>query len=496
MDALNKIVLFHPKHAEITGNNRVPLELIAIGTPLKFAGYTVKIIDSMVDENYPQLVLDDVKDAIFLGISSMTGYQISDAVKVAKLVRKKYPKLPIVWGGWHASILPEETIKSRYVDIIVQGIGERTVVELANSLKGNHSLKDINGLYYKKNKQIFVNRPREIEDINNFPPMDYSIVDIEKYVTTNNSNERILNYITARGCPFRCRFCADVKVHHRKWLPLKAERILTEIEHLIKKYSIDVIVIEDTNFFMSEERVKIFCEGIIRKGIKVKFRNVNGRAEQLVRFNPGSWELLQKTHFNTILIGAESGNQDALDFIIKDAKVDDLFKFAKISAQHNIEGVFSFMIGLPMDKGKDKKATIDTFKAIKKIKNIWNKHRFLLFLYTPYPGTPLFETAIKLGLKKPKNLIGWSKFSLYSHVSPWLNEKEVDLRERFINFYFPLVYPPEELQKKIRKTKTMIFFSFLHGIAKIRFALDFYSFPIEWMIYKRFKQTWKITKSN
>ena len=126
-----KIVLYQPRYTPITHKRRTlraPLALIAVSSLLPQEQFDVAIIS---DNLYPQpakSALEHAQDALCVGISAMTSYQIIDGLRTAQLVRERYPHLPIVWGGWHPTMEPEQTLESPYVDIIVRGQGPRTII--------------------------------------------------------------------------------------------------------------------------------------------------------------------------------------------------------------------------------------------------------------------------------------------------------------------------------------------------------------------------------
>lgn len=119
MKKSNKVVFFVPSFSSIEAT--APLGLLAISTPLLEAGYEVCIIDATITADYQQRILDEVKDALCLGISVVTGPMIKDTVEAAKAVKKWNPEFPVILGGWHPSLLPAQTLEAEYVDIIVRG---------------------------------------------------------------------------------------------------------------------------------------------------------------------------------------------------------------------------------------------------------------------------------------------------------------------------------------------------------------------------------------
>lgn len=490
-DEKDKIILFRPKPHPTAIYKGVPLSLLAIAAPLEKLGYKIKIIDATVDDEYIQKILGTVNNTIIcLGITSMTGYQIYDGLKVAKLVKERCPHIPIVWGGFHPSILPKQTVSNPYVDIVVRGQGERTFAQLIYHLKNNLPLNSILGITYKENGKIIENPDRPFEDINNFPPVPYHLVDVEKYVTDHPFvGPRSINYVSSQGCPYRCAFCADQRVYKRRWSGLKAQRVLDDLEHLINKYRIRSVKFNDDNFFVNKERVRQICKGIIERKLNIKWGWANGRADQLVRFDRDRdlWRLIKKSRCTSILIGAESGSQKILDLLNKDITVEDTIKLARICRSYGIKIVYSLMIGLPTQNIE--KEFNKTVNLINRIQSICDDHKIMWFIYTPYPGTPLYDLCVKSGLEEPKSLEEWSQFDLQWN-SPWVPRRYRKLIEQFNIFIFPFISRRcLELSKKVKRliVSRLLHYSLIklfHYMALFRLRYKFFSLPVEHVLIK------------
>src|SRR5208337_2271831 len=91
-----KVVFFFPSFSSTEAT--APLGILAVATPLLRAGYPVSLIDSTITPNYKQRVLEEVKDALCLGISLVTGPMIRETVEIAKAVKSWNPDFPIILG--------------------------------------------------------------------------------------------------------------------------------------------------------------------------------------------------------------------------------------------------------------------------------------------------------------------------------------------------------------------------------------------------------------
>lgn len=480
------ILLFMPNPAK-NRKKEIPLNLIAISVFLEKEGYDIKIFHSFDKEE----ALKYVDKAICVGITSMTGYQIYDGLQFAELVKKRNPQIPIIWGGIHPTIKPIQTAKHPLVDIVIKGQGEDTFTELVHRLDKKKDYNDILGITFEKNGKIIDNPSRPFKSINDYPLLPYYVLgdDIEQYIKKNNYAERSLVYITSSGCAFRCAFCyLSNPSFSRKWDAYSAERVVDELEHLVKTYNIDGIEIRDSNFFTDPQRVIKICSGLLERKIKLNFSTVNGRADQLVKFNDNEWRLLRKAGIREILIGAESGDQEMLDLINKQLSVETIIECERKARKYDIDILNSFMTSFPPKDNNPKKTLKKelngTFDLIGKLFQVNPLAKILLFFYTPYPGTPLYELALQRGFKDPKNLEEWGMFGLTDITTPWTNKSHIKkvllLKDLFV---LKRIISKEHLKfKKSWKhslLKKLGIYFLLNWWIDLRFKYQFYFFPIE-----------------
>jgi len=483
-----KIVLFNPIPSTISRRKGVlPLALLSIARGLDAEKYEIVIIDEAV-ESFPEEV---VQDALCVGISAMIGYQISSALKLAKRIRALYPKVPLIWGGWHPSILPEETVDSDFVDYVIRGQGEITFSELMNALEGNKTLDSILGLTYKLNGNVKSNPDRHLSDPNGFPPLPYHLINMNKYIHASEFGARTVTYLSSIGCPFSCGFCAEQVVYRKRWLPLSPERVISDFKHLKEQYKIDSIIINDSNFFTNETRVAEICKNMMSEKLNLKWGNANGRTDQLVRYESETWQLMCDSGLQCILTGAETYDDGILEIMNKKATIEDTFKMTHIANEYGIKIKFSFMVGLPM---ANRKVSVEeefdsVIEFINKLYNVNNKNHFLLFLYTPFPGTPLFRKAIELGYKSPDSLEAWGDFreGLNHASTPWVS---MDLAEKVyqVSFYFPFIsnsaYDIIKQYPLFVRWMLLPFERMLYMIMKFRIKRKFFDFPVEFSMIK------------
>lgn len=496
-----KIVLYYPRAYSATRPAiSTPLPLLAISKFL-WKDHDIVIISEILHKKPLNELLKHCKDAFCLGISAMTGYQIKDSLMVSKLIKEKYPELPIIWGGWHASLDPVNTIESPYVDIIVRGQGERTFFELINAMRDSKPLDNIRGLSFKKNGKIIHNPARISEDINNFPSTPYHLIDVEKCLYSTEYGNRTINYISSYGCPFGCKFCADEAVNKRKWTGLTAKKMVDEIEVFIKNYDIDSVAIHDSNFFVDPKRVKEFCKEILKRKLNIKWGNVNGRTRQLLDLGDETWDLLEKSGCSMILVGAESGYQEALDYIDKKIRVEDTLELAELCHRRNIKVLFSMLLGLPWEKKTEeqvKKEFYYTFKLIDQVLSVDRRFRILLSMYTPYPGSQMYHQSLKMGLEVPDSLEGWSNFQLDEHNTPWTSKRQSELVKRLTRYIFFFMdkdsysWISVRINNRFARELFRLSFKLFESIAVFRWKYKFFHFPFDYEIYSIGRDRFKL----
>lgn len=494
---LGKIVLYNPKGlAETRSAPIVPLPLVAIAALPLSEGFEVKIISKELTPDFEEALIKECADALCFGVSSMTGYQITDGLKVSRQVKEKFPKLPVIWGGWHPSLLPLETIEEHSIDFVVRAQGERTFFELVKALaRGSGDFSKIDGLTFKKKGRVFSNRDRCFEDLNGFPPFPYGLVDVEKCLYTTEFGDRTINYVSSYGCPHRCGFCAEQTVNKRRWGGFSAERVVSDMQRFKEEFGADCVFFHDSNFFVDLARVKKICELLMERNVKIKWGNVNGRTRQLARMPEEIWRLLEKSGCCSILTGAESGFEESLEFISKDCTVEDTLEFARLSRKHNMKVVFSMLVGLPWSPDSRKMQELvrkefdTTFSLIDRLLEINRNPRMMLYLYTPYPGSPLYRKALELGFKVPNTLEGWSRVQLELINTPWVPKSMASAVEMITRYIFFMIDPDssawfaKRISNPFLKAGFLAGFALLKPIALLRWKLKFFGLPLDYKIY-------------
>lgn len=428
------IVLIYPKTGlDIGSTVAPPHSLLCIAAPLREKGYKIKIIDQRKDFNWVKTLRAALESKpVCVGVSAMTGSQIYFAIEAAKVAREATGgKVPIVWGGPHPSILPEQTVKSEYADIVCVGEGDITFPELVEALQKKSSLANIQGIAFKDGSSVVLTPPRPLLDVESLLPVPWDLVDVEGYVHPDfylKTSRRALDVgQTSRGCPFLCGFCSSASIRQRKWRAMSVEKSLRLISEPVKRFHLDGIWIRDDEFYINRERSQKICEGIIKNKLNISWYTSGTRVDVFNGAKEEQVALLKKSGAYVLKFGAESGSNRILKLINKGIKAEDTIAANLKAKRHGIIPAFALMIGFPTESFDEINQTIELAKRL--ITDNPQAHLETMATYTALPGTPLFDTAVKMGLRPPENLEGWAnwnfdEYDFEGRKIPWYNYKD------------------------------------------------------------------------
>ena len=433
------IILFNPSPRsgkQVQRRVELPLSLLCPATPLDRQGYRIKIIDEFADPNWRRELLEGLaQKPICFGVTCMTGPQILHALQACKLVKNRYPDVPIIWGGIHASLLPEQTLKNSYVDIIVMGEGEETFIELVKALEGRTPLGQIPGIWYKENGKVYSTPERPFVSLDAQPPLSYHLINMDHYRRRLFGIDHI-SFNSSRGCTFRCSFCWDPVMHKKKWRAMGPETVLDHLKRIIHDYDIRGFLFTDDHFFIDMERAYQILEGILRADLKISISKLQIRADTICRLDKEFLQIMVRAGVKRFSVGVESGSQRLLDLIKKDCSVEEVIEANRKLISYPIVPVFLFMMGLPTETPEEFAQSVRLAVQL----TDENPNAVKTFnIYTPYPGTKLYDLALELGLKEPQRLEDWARFNFRNipEESMWIRP---EMRKLIMGLDFPLMF--------------------------------------------------------
>jgi len=231
------IILLNPR-ATKPRNRRFPLSVMALGAVLE-GREEYEIVDGNVDDHPVETILELIRinRVEMLGVTVMPGPQMVAAIAVCREFRKIHPKIPIVWGGYFPSIYADAALNARYVDYVVRGQGEDTLLELIDALRGKRPLDGIHGLSYKDMFGLHRHNPeRLMKGPDAFPWPPFHRVPVAKYLRPSFFGKRTAAHHASIGCPFRCQFCGVVPIFDGRQKVEAAERTAAVLARLQRDY--------------------------------------------------------------------------------------------------------------------------------------------------------------------------------------------------------------------------------------------------------------------
>ena len=480
------IVMFNPApRSGWQAQRRVelPLSLLSAATPLDRAGYRVRIIDEFDNPNWQRELSDAVaQKPLCFGVTSMTGPQILHALAGCKLVRESHPGVPIVWGGIHASLMPEQTLQHPDVDIVVVGEGEDTFLELVRALEAGTPLAGVRGIAYMEDGQYHFTGQRPFVDLDEQPPLSYHLIDMNHYRRRLFGIDHV-SFNSSRGCTFRCAFCWDPVMHKREWRAMSPETVIDHLRRIIRDYDIHGFLFTDDHFFIDLERARGILEAIVRADLDISISKLQVRADTICRMDADFLELLCKARVKRIAIGVESGSERVLGMLRKDVSVDQILEASRRLIPYPIVPVYLLMMGLPTETPDDLAQSV---KLAVRLTDENPRAVKTFNIYTPYPGTELYRVTVQHGLQEPERLEDWASFN-FRHIdreAPWVPSETKKLVEALD---FPLMFLGKgHFVSPYKKTNPLVV-----GLAKLYYPLARYRvthlcgrWPIETKVVK------------
>src|SRR5215472_874486 len=338
-----KIVFFFPAFSSQEAT--APLGILAVATPLLRAGYQVRIIDSTITPNFQQTVLRELSDALCLAVSLVTGPMIRETVQIARAAKELYPKLPVILGGWHPSLLPDQTLAAEFVDVVVCGQGEDAFVEVLERLRDGASLRGIPGVGFKEDGRLVFNPPRPLKPIREQPPKAYHLADFDAY--QRSCGRRWAMYISSLACPYDCGYCTNAGVYGRKWNALEAEQVADETADLARRNRLQLIWMVDDNFLVDRDRALGIAEGLIRRNARFEW-SIQASTNLVNRLTVEEWKVMRRSGLEQVQMGADSGSPKILKLMNKDFQnLETIYEAAERLHRSGVRPSFNMIFGYP-----------------------------------------------------------------------------------------------------------------------------------------------------
>lgn len=289
-------------------------------------------------------------DLIGITVYSPVYYEV---ISIFNRIKKADSSVRICLGGPYVTTIKEEIFKETPADFAVIGEGEVTFSELIECIKGKRVPEEISGLMYMDvDGKVRTNPVREkIQDLNKLPVPAYDLFPMHRYP--------LHRLVTSRGCPYACAWCNSSSIWDRSIRMMNAEKMILEVEYLIKNYGKKIFVFGDNSFNIDLQRVEAFCELLLRKKLEILW-SVSLRADNM---NQELAYKMRRAGCYNVAIGVESANNKILEKIGKGTKIENISAGIKMLKKAGIEIMSQYVIGNPGETLETIKESIEYARA-------------------------------------------------------------------------------------------------------------------------------------
>ena len=381
-----RILFVRPKAGfYISFSAQPPMSALALASFLQTRGHTVRIFDRETQRGFMKAVKEFAPDVV--AVTLLSASLIPDSMQISREL--KALGLPVLWGGHMASAIPELVMRSGLVDYVGISEGEYTMLELLEVVAGRRSPESVLGIaYLDENGEYHQTPERPFADLADFPPLDYSLISVERYIDKFHYANRTFMMITSKGCLFSCKFCFNKGFHRCQQRLYPFEVLFEQLKYLKENHHIDGVSFADELFGADKQALREFCRGM--KELDLKW--VAGSTMGLL-----SREDLQMMHeagCRSLMFGLESGSAEmrkALHKYYDASKIDETFRNCR---DIGILTIAAFIIGLPDETTEQLRETIHLYFRT-------SPELVLLYYYSPAPGSELYRELVSSGRLTP-----------------------------------------------------------------------------------------------
>jgi radical SAM superfamily enzyme YgiQ (UPF0313 family) len=385
-----------------------PLGLAYIAGAIKATGYPYTIIDGTGEAldsispyplrndfmiqglSFEQIVERIPTDTRIIGLSCMFSTLWPLTRDLAAYIRERIPNALFVLGGEHGTAVPDLVVRSSVFDIVAQGEGEQTIIQLIKAVSTGAPWKDIPGLAYLDDGTYRSNglaaRNRNIDDI---PLPDWDSFPIEEYIARHQINGanlgRSMPLLSTRGCPYQCTFCSSPNMWTTRYIPRDARKVADEIALYKKKYNIANVDFQDLTAVVKRKWVVEFCRELIKQQLNVTWQMPSGTRCEV--FDEEIADLLYRSGCRVLAFAPESGSTEILEKVKKQVDLDQMLNAMRIAVRRGLRLSCFIVIGFPDETPDTLRKTLRLIRQMA----LLGVHDVAVSKFVPYPGSFLFK---------------------------------------------------------------------------------------------------------
>ena len=421
-------------------------------------GLSVEILDANAGGLGPQETADRVAEMNpVLAAVVVYGHQPSASTQnmpaagaLCTSLKQRAPRLKTLLVGGHVAALPERTLREEDVDFTCEGEGLYTLVELVQALKSGRpqDLQKVRGLWYWEGNSVRSNPPAPlVTDLDGLmPEMAWDLLPMERYRAHNwhcfdgLQRQPYASVYTTLGCPYHCSFCCiqapfrggEAALGFKKGVSSyrfwSVESVLAQLDKLVKLYGVRNVKFADELFVLNGRHVHGICDGIIERGYDLNiwaYARVDSVKDDMI-------EKLKRAGVNWLAFGIEAGNDRVRDGVHKGVSQSEVYRTVQAVRDAGIYVIGNYIFGLPEDDLASMQDTLDVALDL-------NCEFANFYCAMAYPGSQLYQVALKEGWPLPESWSGYSQHSVDTLPLPtkYLSGGEVlRFRDHAFQLYF------------------------------------------------------------
>ncbi len=398
-----KVLFIHPSSGKLefaskdyvpTGPLLPPLGILYLAKILELKGHTVDVIDFSAEKISIDLIDKHLKscDAVGMTIYSEP-HELKNSISIANMIKEIDSDVPIIIGGAHCTLSPEQSLLDHKADISVIGQGDPLINSIIDSLSGKKKLSSIPNIFFKEGNEIKHTKFKKIEDgLDKLPSPSRHLVNKYDYGYLNGRKiikGKLTSILTSRGCRYNCNFC-NLKAHIPNLSFRSFENVKNEIEEIID-LGYKTLVFVDDNFFIRKKIVIKIMDYIIDNNLDLRIWIWGARADSPDRI---LYKKMRDAGTEAINFGIESGSQEILNYYNKKLSLQQIKESVDLSKEMGFFVTGTFIIGAPIETEYHINKTIKFSSSLPLDSAI-----FYLFNYT-YKSR-LWEEEVKAGKIDP-----------------------------------------------------------------------------------------------
>ncbi len=382
--------------------------LAYIAAATRHAGFSVQVIDAL-GENLEQftpisgsaeLILNGLRfDQVFalarpnttvFGVSIMFSRDWLISRAFLRELKKEFPHAKIVVGGEHVTACADYVLMDcPEIDFVVRGEGEETFTDLLKALAKDEDPATIDGIAYRKNEKVFLNKPRKrIQSIDTIPLPAWDLFPIRSFIDKGHTHGfdlgRSMPMLASRGCPFQCTFCSNPQMWTTMWNARCPKLVVEEMKLYMREYQVTNFDFFDLTTIVKKSWIIEFCQLIVKENLNITWQLPSGTRSEALDEEVTSW--LYRAGCRSIIYAPESGSPAELKRIKKKVNLEKMLKSMRSTYLNGVRMKVNIVMGFPDATLKD---VLNTYWFFVRMASV-GVNDVGCFAFSPYPGSELF----------------------------------------------------------------------------------------------------------